>query len=265
VKYSLSNLSWGQAPIEQILPRIKQVGFHGVEIAPTAIWPETKSTDVSQLKKMRTVIESHGLQVSGLQSLLYGYPDYQLFSRSTWPMLRSHLEFMFNLAKHLGAEVVVFGSPRNRLKGELSTNLAHEIAAEFFVTLLPALEQNNLVMTLEPNAPEYGTDYLVNYSEVRELSSLINSPHVLPQIDTGCLWMVGDDPSLAFSSGKPHHIHISNPNLESVPGQSNFVEFFDLIRDSDYKGWLVIETLDKSESKAIAAAKWLSDEFGKTR
>jgi D-psicose/D-tagatose/L-ribulose 3-epimerase len=265
LKYSLSNLSWGETPINQMLPRIKQIGFHGVEIAPTAIWPEIKSTDASLFKKMRYLIEDNGLEVSALQSLLYGNLDYQLFSRGTWLMMKSHLEFMFTLAKTLGASVVVFGSPRNRLKGELSKELAHEIAAEFFATLLPSLERNNLVMTLEPNASEYGADYLLNYSDVRQLSSLINSPHISPQIDTGCLWMVGEEPSSAFRSFTPHHIHISNPNLGILPGESNFKELFSLIRDSGYKGWLVIETLGNSGDAAIEAAQWLRDELGKVK
>lgn len=263
MKYSLSNLSWGETPIQQMLPRIKQVGFHGIEIAPTAIWPEIKSTDILEIKKMRDLIEGCGLEVSGLQSLLYGHPDYQLFSKNTWPMMRSHLEFMFSLANTLGAEVVVFGSPRNRIKGQLPKDLANEIAAEFFTTLLPSLKQNNLILTLEPNAPEYGADYLLNYSDVRQLSKLIDSPYILPQIDTGCLWMVAEEPSVAYSSCKPHHIHISNPNLASVPGESNFKELFEQIRSSDYKGWLVIETLGESGDEAIKAAKWLSEELGK--
>ena len=265
MKYSLSNLSWGKTPIHQMLPQIKNVGFHGIEIAPTVIWPEIKSVAVSEVEKMRNLIESYGLAVSGLQSLLYGHADYQLFSRSTWPMMRLHLEYMFSLAKTLGAEVVVFGSPRNRLKGELTDDLANEIAADFFATLLPSLEQNNLVLTLEPNAPEYGADYLLNYSDVRHLSSLINSPYILPQIDTGCLWMVGEEPADAFRSCMPRHIHISNPNLATVPGKSNFVELFDLIRESSYEGWLVIETLGKSGNMAIKEATWLSDELGKTK
>jgi len=265
LKYSISNLSWGETPIDEMLPRIKEVGLHGIEIAPTAIWPEIKSSDFSDVKRMRDLIESHGLKVSGLQSLLYGHPDYQLFSRSTWSLMRSHLEIMFTLARTLGAEVVVFGSPRNRLKGDLPKDLANEIAAEFFATLLPSLERNNLTLTLEPNAPEYGADYLLNYSDVQQLSSLIKSPYILPQIDTGCLWMVGEEPSLAYRSFIPHHIHISSPNLGSVPGESNFKELFDLIRNSDYKGWIVIETLDKSGDKAIKAAKWMSDELGKVK
>ena len=262
MKYSLSNLSWGKTPLHEMLPRIKQVGFHGIEIAPTAIWPEMKSIDFLEFKRMRYLIEDNGLEVSALQSLLYGHPEYQLFSRSTWPEMKSHLEFVFSLAQTLGAGVVVFGSPRNRLKGDLSTGLAHEIASEFFSSLLPSLERNDLVMTLEPNAPEYGADYLLNYCDVLELSSLIDSPHILPQIDTGCLWMVGEDPTLAFRSHKPHHLHISNPNLGVIPGDSNFEELFSQIRDTNFEGWLVIESLGISGDYAIEAAQWLINELG---
>lgn len=262
MKLSLSNLSWGDTPIQQMIPLIEEIGIQGIEIAPTAIWPELKSTRNIELRKMRDLIESHGLEVSGLQSLLYGHKDYQLFSRSTWPRMRSHLEFMFSVASILGAKVLVFGSPRNRVRGNLQIDLANQIACEFFTSLIPSLEKNNLVMTLEPNAPEYGCDFLLTYEEVRNLTSLINSDWVKPQIDTGCLWMVREDPSSAFHSEMPHHVHLSNPNLQDVPGDSNFDNFLSLIRASEYKGWLVIESLGETIEKALHAAKWLKSEIG---
>jgi sugar phosphate isomerase/epimerase len=156
---------------------------------------------------------------------------------------------------------VVFGSPKNRQKGTLDKGLANEIAAEFLSQLIPVLKRNGVVLTLEPNAPAYGSDYLINYLDVVELSALVSSSQIKPQIDTGCLWMVGEEPLSAFKICTPHHIHISTPYLGEVPGSLNFLDIFKEIKTSDFSGWLVIEALNKTIEQSIAMAKWLQSEI----
>lgn len=265
LKTSISNLVWGNTPVQNMLPLLKSVGLDGVELAPTSIWPDIRNVDVLEVKNLRQMIERLNLEVSGIQSLLFGFPDLQLFSKETWPELIAHLEHMFMIADNLGAGVVVFGSPRNRKKGDLTWDQAAEVSHEFFSSLIPSLERHDLVLTLEPNAPEYGSDFLLNYKDVLELSKSINSPQISVQIDTGCLWMVGDDPSIAFAEMEPFHIHISTPNLGTVPGESNFNDLLDRVSCSDYKGWLVIESLDKTPENAIESAKWLKYELEKRK
>jgi len=175
--------------------------------------------------------------------------------------MKEHFNSVFRIANTLGTHVVVFGSPKNRLRGRLNQTEVDNLATEFFTSLIPSLEENDLVLTLEPNALEYGTDYLLTYSEVNYLSNMINSPRIAPQIDTGCLWMAGENPCDAFRVAPPHHIHISNPNLRPVPGNSNFTDFLNLVFSTEYRGWIVIETLGKSASKAIQSASWLSNEL----
>ncbi len=263
LKTSISNLAWGDTPLKNVLPLIKSVGLDGVELAPTSIWPDILNVSVSEIKKLRKTLENYNLEVSGIQSLLFGFPELQIFSKESWPKLVAHLEHMFMIAENLGAGVAVFGSPRNRIKGKLTWEQASEVSCEFFSLLIPSLERHNLVLTLEPNAPEYGSDFLVNYKEVIELSKSIDSPQISVQIDTGCLWMVGDEPSAAFAEMKPFHIHISTPNLETVPGNLNFNDLLDQVSNSTYKGWLVIESLNRTPTNAIDSAKWLINELEK--
>lgn len=244
-----------------MLPLIKSVGLNGVELAPTSIWPDIRNVDELEVKNLRRMIESSNLEVSGIQSLLFGFPELQLFSKETWPELIAHLEHMFMIADNLGAGVAVFGSPRNRKKGNLTWDQALEVSHEFFSSLIPSLERHNLVLTLEPNAPGYGSDFLLNYQDVVDLSIAINSPRISTQIDTGCLWMVGDDPSVAYNLQVPHHIHLSVPNLKPVPGAFDFSSFLQLLQERDYPGWLVIEALGDSAEVALSAARWFRSEL----
>ena len=55
------------------------------------------------IAQLRIRLQDNGLQVSGLQSLLYGKPDLQLLDRSTWPALLDHLRQVIGVAGALGA------------------------------------------------------------------------------------------------------------------------------------------------------------------
>lgn len=263
MKLSISNLSWGNKPIIEFAESLEDVGIDGVEIAPSLIWPEPEKVHLNDVKKVKEQLLESGLKVSGIQSLLYGHPEFQLFQPEMWRSMKMHLEKMFELSSTLDSKVAVFGSPKNRIKGNLNSNNANEIASEFLASLVPSLENNDVVLTLEPNAREYGADYLISYEDVCSLSQIIGSNRIAPQIDTGCLWMNGEQPKLALMRQMPHHIHLSTPNLGEVPGESNFKEFLDLAKELNYSKWITIETLSTHQLNPSVAAKWLRTAVGR--
>ncbi len=262
MKFSISNLAWGDIPLDQVIPKLAIAGLQGIEIAPTAIWPDLENLRDQEVIEFKNYLQSHNLVVSGIQSLLYGHPELQLFDQSCWPDLRKHLENVIRLGGLLGADVAVFGSPKNRLKGSLDLNQANELAATFLGQLDPRLRENNIVLTLEPNAPAYGADYLITYQDAINLSSSIDSENIKPQIDTGCLWMVGLSPENEYLLYKPSHIHLSVPKLEVVPGVYQFDNLMKLVHSSCYEHWLVIEMLGNGHhalDQVINSVRWLTN------
>lgn len=265
MKTSISNLAWGAVPVYEIAPKLKLAGIDGIEIAPTALWNDFASVSNLEIVQFREYLSDTGLEVSGIQSLFFGHPEFQLFVKSTWPLMQKHLIRMIELGGLLQASVAVFGSPRNRLKGSLSPQLANEMAMEFFSHITSSLEDNNLTLSLEPNAPEYGADYLNSYSEVVELSKMMDSNNIGPQIDTGCLWMYGEDPAIEFLKFVPRHIHLSTPHLGKIPGSWNFDDFIRTAKSQNYNQWLVIETLGNTKENAIGSAKWLTSTLARCK
>jgi sugar phosphate isomerase/epimerase len=265
MRLSASNLAWGSQGLDAFLTAVREHGLQGVEIAPTAVWPESPSVSHEQIAQLRARLQGNGLQVSGLQSLLYGKPDLQLLDRSTWPSLLDHLRQVIGLAGALGATCAVFGSPRNRQRGRISVARADEIAAEFFALLEPVLRDDGVVLTLEPNAPEYGADYLTHYTDVVRLAGLIGSPWVQPQIDTGCLAMVGDDAAAGARTRIPGHVHVSAPHLVPPPAGLDHRILAKTLRGLGYKGWVVLEMLpagDDPRTAAVLALDWLRTAYG---
>ena len=236
--------------------------MHGVEIAPTAIWSNLDQVSDKEVLNFREYLNDHNLVVSGIQSLLYGHPELQLLDQRCWKNLRDHLVNVIRIGGLLRADVAVFGSPRNRVRGELDKSQANEVASTFLKQLIPSLEENKIVLTLEPNAPDYGADFLTTYEEVIDLSRIINSEYIKPQMDTGCMWMVGLSPEQDYLLFKPHHIHLSVPKLKEVPGVYSFAELLKLVHSTNYEKWLVIEMLGQgsdSLDQVLNSIEWLKN------
>lgn len=268
IKLSISNLAWPNTPVESLAPRLAAAGIHGVEIAPTAIWPEAPRVPVEFVREYSGRWRDHGLDISGIQSLLYGHPELQLLDRAMWPALRAHLTAMIELAHELGAHIAVFGSPRNRIRGSVTAADANRLATEFFHSLEPLLSASGVTLTLEPNAPGYGADYLTHYGDVVALSDTIGSRWIQPQVDTGCLTMVGEDPSHAIRTHTPAHVHISVPDLLPPPGPVDHAAVVRALEETGYDGWVVLEMLRTATeplNTALEATRWLARTYPSLR
>ena len=247
MKYSISNLAWGNAPLDEVIPKLANAGLQGVEIAPTAIWSDLGNLKDEEVLEFKEYLASYNLFVSGIQSLLFGHPELQLFNQNCWEDLKNHLEKVLKIGKILGAEIAVFGSPKNRVRGQIDLNRADDLAEAFLKQLIPSLSEYRMVLTLEPNAPQYGADYLITYEDAIRLSRRIDSESIRPQVDTGCLWMIDKSPVQACELFTPHHIHLSTPDLGPFPGSYDFDPLFDVLRKSEYSGWMVIEMLHRED------------------
>lgn len=259
MKISISNLALGNSDLVQIAPTLREIGARGIEIAPSLIWKAEKS--VGEYQQFAKALSRHGLQISGIQSIFFGHPEFQVFDTSTWPAMIKHLTKIIELGGAVDADVVVFGSPKNRKRKDIPKQKADEIFRSFLENIIPLLESIGITMVLEPNAPDYGADYLTTYQEVVEMIKTLDTRLIRPQIDTGCMTMVGEDISRSLEKSLPHHVHISVPNLEAIPGDLDFSKFFENLKQSEYKGWLVIEMLSNLDvsysSSTIESLFWL--------
>jgi D-psicose/D-tagatose/L-ribulose 3-epimerase len=263
MKLSVSSLAFGKEEFLEFMPRFAHFGLNGFELAPTQLLQDFDSLTQSDFKAFRRKLKDTGAEVSGIQSLLFGHPEYQVFEKSTWHPMIERLTRMFEFGSSVGAEVAVFGSPKNRVKGSISKENADEIFVDFLEVLIPRLQENNIVLTLEPNAPNYGTDFLTTYSDVVNLAERIQSAFVRPQIDTGCMMMVEEDICASFETHRPDHIHLSMPNLAPLPGSFDFHEFLKIATLSKYPGWLVIEMLSdsKKSNSTERTLYWLQEQM----
>lgn len=252
-------IGWAPDQDPAVMAGLREAGVTHVEFAPTRLWPDLGSVRSAQARAERRRWEQAGLQVSSFQSVLFGRPDLLVFGT---PGQRAdlvlHLEAVLDLAQEMGATRVVFGSPRNRVRGELLPERAEQIAVDLFGVLGEASVRRGTVLCLEPNPVEYGTDSWTTAGQAAGLVRQVDSPGFRLHLDLACARLAGDDFAGAVREWVSllAHVHWSRPQLGPVRDLS--CEDWDgwaALTESGYSGFVGLEqrtTANAVEDMAVA-------------
>jgi sugar phosphate isomerase/epimerase len=212
---AVSNLAWPPAMEAEALALLSANGVEGVEVAPTRIAP-WENLDAPLLDDYRRRINDAGLAVSSLQAILFGRPDLQLLDENPQP-LADHFSRVVRIASALGARVLVFGAPRNRLPGNLSTEAAFARARERLAELGRVAADAGVILGVEPVPASYQGEFLMTWQEVRTMVAAVDHPGVGVHLDTACVKLGGGSIGEAITACAPVlcHFHIAEPALAS--------------------------------------------------
>lgn len=245
MKVSISNIAWKNEEEAAVADWLRQRGITGVDIAYTKFWASPFDASDQALTAYRAFWENQGIKIIGMQSLIYGRPDLLLFGdRAGRDQMADYLRAVLKLAGKLGARPLVFGSPKNRLKGDLSDAQAMTIAAEFFGTLAETAAQEKVIVCIEPNPPEYGCDFVTNTAAALDLIRAVNHPSFRLHLDAAIMTMNGEAVESTLESAADYlaHFHVSEPQLGVVGnGTVDHPRFAAALRSIGYQGWVAVE------------------------
>ena len=244
MRLSVSNLAWSAEHHMEALTLLASLGVHGIEVAPTKIAPWTDLTP-QVLRGYRSQVESARLRVSSLQAIFYGVQGAALLGDpAAFEVMSDHMRQVAEVGAILGAEVVVYGAPSTRLRGDLSLEAAKTLGAERLAILGDIVESFGLKIGIEPVPKVYGGDFLTSAFDVIELVREIRHPFVRLHLDTGCVLLAGDEIDHAIREGFAWlaHFHIAEPQLGdfSMPEAKHSLAAGTL-RQHGYAQWLAIE------------------------
>jgi hypothetical protein len=186
---AVSNIAWEPNQDLEIASLLRQFGVHHIDLAPTKYIQWQSSTAVAELKKIKSFWAQYEIEIRGFQSLLFGRSELNIFRESDWSDLIDHFEHVIELAKICEVTKLVFGSPKNRLKGELPLSVANQIVGSFFTEIDDRLNGSDICLLLEPNPKEYGCDFLTNTIEACEFLANRQFSNIKIQLDLGtCLY-----------------------------------------------------------------------------
>jgi sugar phosphate isomerase/epimerase len=245
MRLAISNLAWPREADPAVAELLHRLGVPGVELAPTKVWPQPLAVSDREVADCRRFWEQRQIQIVALQSLLFGRAELQLFGDAgSQVAMLAHLGGMCRLAQLLGARVLVFGSPKNRRREQLTETEAEVKACDFFRRLGDIAEAHHVVIGIEPNPVEYGCDFLTTGAAAARFVERVQHPAIALHLDTACLALAGESPGLLLAShGRlVRHFHISEPRLQPI--HTNTLDHALLarqIRSSGYSGWVSIE------------------------
>jgi sugar phosphate isomerase/epimerase len=244
VRLAVSSIAWDAEDEPEILALFGREDVSGVELAPTKWRANPLEATRAEVLGLRNRWRDAGLTIVSLQSLLAGHPDLQLFGDATSRgALHDLLVRTMDFAWQVGAGALVFGSPRNRLRGALSVEEATTIAADFFRTLAPAAAERGCVVCLEANPAVYGGDFLLATAEATGLARRIAHPAIGVNVDLGTMILNGEDPhaEIVAAGALIGHVHVSEPQLAEIGESPLHRVAGDALASIAYPYWVSIE------------------------
>lgn len=219
MKLAVSNIAWTKDEEAEVAALLRDLGVKYIEVAPTKQWQDPTAASADEVAEYKKFWESYGLEIVAFQSMLFPRPDLKIFEdEANRAETAKYLEDFTELAHTLGAQVMVFGSPKNRQKGDMDAAKADEIAAEFFGKLGDKAQKENVLFCIEPNATDYACDFVTNTQQGIGFVNKVGNPGFPLHLDIACMTLAGDDVVASIKAAKPilKHFHISSPMLEAV-------------------------------------------------
>lgn len=216
MRLAISNIAWDISEDASVADLLGKFGVDAVDVAPGKYFPDPASAKDEDIAKVRRWWADHGIEITGMQALLFGTTGLNVFgeSKSQEAMLE-HLRAVCRIGAGLGAMRLVFGSPKNRDRSGLSDAQALEQAVSFFRRVGNTAQEHGVIVCLEPNPTRYGANFMTTSAETAHVVAAVGHEAIRMQFDTGALTINGESPGavLECSSRLIGHVHASEPDL----------------------------------------------------
>ena len=245
MKIAISNIAWDNNEEQAILEFLSVHGISHLEVAPTKYWNDPVSVPPSEIDRQKRRLNELGFEVIAAQALFFGHPELSIFGEKE--LRKTTLEYLRRVSEtsiRLGAKALVFGAPKNRLRGNLSEQVVSEIAADFFQEAAEQIFSLGGILCLEPNPVEYGCDFITTSKQAIAFVERINHPGLRVQLDTSTMTINGENPLEVIEKGLAWtgHFHISEPYLGLIDaGKTKHAAIAKKLHNMSFDGPLSIE------------------------
>lgn len=236
-----------------LLPALAQMGYEGIEVAPSRIWRDTwKGLTATQVAAYGTAITDAGLSVVGLHSLFFDQPDLGLFKGpEAFHRTVSFTRHLSAVCRDLGGRTLIYGGGRRR--GGMSMVAAMDETEAFLAEVLPTMAEHGTILCFEPLGPK-DTDFLNRAAECLTLVQRHGHRALGLQLDAKALLENNEmDPDF-FETVRGHvvHFHANEPGLGVIgQGVVDHQSLAERLKSIGYDGWVSVEQRMVSEVDAM--------------
>lgn len=249
MKLSISNIAWAQEKDSEIYAAMSRLGYSGLEIAPTRIFPENPYACIAEADKWGAGL---GLAIPSMQSIWYGRTENIFSSAEEREILADYTRQAFRFAAAIHCRHLVFGCPRNRACPQ---GADPAVAVPFFRNLAESASLYGCVLGMEANPPIYNTNFANDTPAALALVRQVAHPAFMLNLDVGA--MVSNGESIEALRGNVRHIshvHVSEPWLKPIEPRPLHRELAALLRDEGYGGYVSIEMGRQDDSRTLTKA-----------
>lgn len=240
MKLAISNIAWDEKYNYEIYRFLHDNGFKGIEIAPTKIFPVLPYERISEAEKFAGELKSkHNLIIPSIQSIWFGRQEKVFSTDEELNIMLQYTKSAIDFAAAMRCNNLVFGCPKNRIVNDYDDISK---ARYFFAELGQYAVSKGTVLSIEPNPTIYGTNFINTTMEAYEFVKSIDSKGIKVNVDLGTMIYNEEDVSMICSIiDWVNHIHISEPNLLPIERRIMHQRLAQLLRDTNYTGFVSIE------------------------
>ncbi len=247
---AVSNIAWPLDAEDSCFEVLKRNQFDFLEIAPTKYWTDLESVSMEEVQLKQASISSRGLTPVSAQSLLFGKPELKIFgSDEEVEITFNYLKKVIDVCSAFGCKALVFGSPKNRLKGSRTFSEAVREVTPLFRRLGKYSFDKGTLFCIEPNATAYGCDFVTNVDDAICVVESVATEGFGLHLDVGNMVMTEENISESISKAGSliKHFHISAPYLAPVLELEKHLSKEDWVRIAHLPTCLSVEMLIKAE------------------
>jgi sugar phosphate isomerase/epimerase len=219
MKVGISNLAWEVVEDPQVAKLLQKYNVSAIDVVPTKYFPNLEKASTDDLKQVKKWWGDRGIEITGMQSLLYGTNNLNMFAApDVQASMLKHLSSICRVGEGLGATRLVFGSPKCRDRKGLSDVETQERAIHFFSQLGKIADNHNVLICLEPNPTAYACNFMTDSIATANIVRQTALKSIRMQWDSGAIAMNAEDPFLSAGSfySLIGHIHASEPHLVTL-------------------------------------------------
>lgn len=238
MRFSISNIAWPKEWDEEIYSKMIQLGYTGLEIAPTRIFPDNPYENKKRVSAWYKKINDR-FEIPSMQSIWNGRPEKIFGSQEERDILIDYTKKAIDFAEIIHCRNLVFGCPRNRNNSEM---LSYDVAVTFFKAIGDYALKHNTAIGIEANPPIYNTNFLNTTKETMNFIEHVNSKGFLLNLDIGT--MIHNNEEIEILDNQMHlvnHIHISEPGLKRIVKRDIHKKLRQAVRENIYDRYISVE------------------------
>lgn len=250
---AISNLAWAASYDSEMYEYLKLTGIHGIEIAPTRIFPNEPYKQINSAKGYAAMLwENYRLSVPSMQSIWYGKTEKLFGSQKEREALLDYSRSAVYFAEALQCGNLVFGCPRNRVIPE---GITDQTAVDFFRSIGEFAQMHGAFFSIEANPSIYNTNYITTTGQAFELVKRINCQGIGVNLDLGTMIYNDENEELLRGNVKYiKHVHISEPGLLPIQKRPLHKKIIDLLHEEKYGGYISIEMGCQADMDLVKSA-----------